>query len=303
MSILVVGALHHDVIVETPSIPRVDETLPGKSVRYAFGGKGGNQAVQAAHLGRSMGISVAMAGCVGRDAPGDLMLRTLRGAGVDCSYVQQVDAATGMSVALSLPDGAYGAVIVSGSNHQLRYDDIELPTQLTWLILQQELTESANVTFAERAKSAKAKVLLNAAPARPANAALLDNVDVLVVNRVEAADMLDIGEADVHNEAAANKLRAQTGCDVILTLGGEGMMIAEATGCTPISAHDVTVISTHGAGDAFIGALAVKLASDEQLVSAARFAGAAAALHVSTPVDQRDQISLQDIEALLQTSS
>lgn len=303
MSILVVGALHHDVIVETPGIPRVDETLPGKSVRYAFGGKGGNQAVQAGRLGQHLGVSVAMVGCVGRDAPGELMLETLTQAGVDCANIQRVDAATGMSVALSLPDGGYGAVIVSSSNLFLDSQSVSLPTDLQWLILQNEIPEAMNLAFAQRAKVVGTKVLLNAAPARAMSQDLLQAVDVLVVNTVEAADLSGVAVEALQSDTVAVQLRDKHGCDVIITLGGEGLVVATDDGCQTIPANRVNVVSTHGAGDAFIGALAVKLAGGSALVPAGHFASAAAALHVSTPVEQRQKVSLQCIESLAQSSS
>lgn len=318
MSILVVGALHHDVIVETPTLPRVDETLPGKSVRYAFGGKGGNQAVQAARLGTDLGVPVAMAGCVGRDAPGDLMLETLSNAGVDTQQMQRVEEPTGMSVALSMPDGSYGAVIVSSSNVWLDYQQVSVDPSTSWVVLQNELPESVNTAIARSAKAAGANVLLNAAPAREMLEALLACVDLLVVNQVEATDLLAVDEAVFEPVQAAEKLRAQFSCDVIVTLGGDGLVVASSAGgelrgayplaayalaAYPLAAYAVDVISTHGAGDSFIGALAVKLAGGCLLAEAARFASAAAALHVSSPIDARGQISLEAIEALAQTSS
>ena len=108
----VLGALHHDVVVDAPGLPRVDETLVGQGADYRFGGKGGNQAVAAAR----MGAKVSMLGRVGRDTTGQLMLAALDAAGVERGGVTKVDAATGMSVAITQPDGSYGAVIVSGAN-------------------------------------------------------------------------------------------------------------------------------------------------------------------------------------------
>lgn len=303
MSILVVGALHHDVIVETPALPRIDETLPGESVRYAFGGKGGNQAVQAGRLGRHLDISVAMAGCIGRDAPGDLMLETLNDAGVDTAQVQRVDEPTGMSVALSLPDGGYGAVIVSAANQLINHNQVKFPPDIRWLVLQNEISEAANSAIAKRIKDAGAKVLLNAAPAKTMSDALMATVDLLVVNQVEAADLLSQAPQALRPHHAAEQLRMQFACDVIITLGGEGLVIATAKQTEHSTSHQVDVISTHGAGDAFIGALAVKLAGGAVLPDAARFASAAAALHVSAPVDDRAQISVEAIEALAQTAS
>lgn len=302
-AVLVVGALHHDVIVDTPALPRVDETLPGNSVRYAFGGKGGNQAVQAGRLGRTFGVNVAMAGCVGRDAPGDLMLQTLGDAALDCTQIQRVDAPTGMSVALSLPDGGYGAVIVSSANLMLDPDRVVVPPITSWVVLQNEVREQVNSIIAQAAKRCGARVLLNAAPARPVSDTLLQLVDLLVVNRVEAADMLESGEDALASVSACQALRLQVGADVIITLGGEGWLMATADGVSSHAAHTVNVISTHGAGDAYIGALAVKLASGAMLEEAAHFASAAAALHVSTPVERRRSISPDAIEALAQTAT
>ena len=61
--VVVLGALHHDVVVDAPRLPRVEETLPGTAVDYRFGGKGGNQAIAAAR----MGARVSMVGRVGND--------------------------------------------------------------------------------------------------------------------------------------------------------------------------------------------------------------------------------------------
>ncbi len=106
--IVVLGALNHDVVVDAPRMPRLDETLPGMRVDCRFGGKGGNQARAAAR----MGAQVAMAGRVGRDSAAETIRTAMDAAGVEHSLVLETDAPTGMSVAISLPSGEYGAVIV-----------------------------------------------------------------------------------------------------------------------------------------------------------------------------------------------
>lgn len=303
MSILVVGAIHHDVIVDAPSIPRLDETLPGSAVRYAFGGKGGNQAVMAGKLGRELGVSVAMAGCLGSDAPGDGALKVLDSAGVSTNLVQRADGPSGMSVAISLPDGGYGAVIVSASNARFDARDLDIDDQTQWVLLQNELPQAINEAVARRAKEMGAKVLLNAAPARSLTNRLTDSLDLLVVNRVEVADLLGIADAALDPASAVAELQEKSSCPIILTLGGEGLWLADGEVAQHVPAYRVPVVSTHGAGDAFVGALAVCLCRGDDLANAARFASAAAALHVSTPVDQRDQITHQAIQVLVQTSS
>ena len=304
MSLLVVGAIHHDVIIETPAIPRLDETLPGTGIRYAFGGKGGNQAVAAGRLGRDLDVNVAMVACLGSDAPGDAAIVTLQLAAVQTDAVQRVDGPTGMSVALCLPGGGYGAVTVSASNRHFDASRVELPTGLSWLVLQNELPLAVNQDLAGRARNAGAKVLLNAAPARAMDGAFLDAVDVLVVNRVEAADLTGLDEASMNPQEAFHLLRTQTDASLVLTLGGDGFWLGEREDAEFLPAHRVQVISTHGAGDAFVGALAVQLALGSPLRAAALYANAAAALHVSTKLDDRVEITNAAINAFLaQTSS
>lgn len=303
MSILVVGAIHHDVIVDAPSIPRLDETLPGSAVRYAFGGKGGNQAVMAGKLGRELGVSVAMAACIGSDAPGDDAQKVLDSAGVSTKQIQRVDGPSGMSVAISLPDGGYGAVIVSASNTKFDAQDLDIDDQTQWVLLQNELPATINEVVAGRAKEVGANVLLNAAPARSLTNSMTLSLDLVVINRVEAADLLGIADAALDPSPAVAELQEKLSCPIILTLGGEGLWLADGEVAQHVLAYPVPVVSTHGAGDAFVGALAVCLCRGDDLIDATRFASAAAALHVSTPVDRRDQITHQAIQALIQTSN
>ena len=77
--VVVVGSLNQDITVEADRRPAGGETVLGRSVSTAPGGKGANQAVAAARAG----ARVAIVGCVGADAAGEAMLAGLRAAGVD----------------------------------------------------------------------------------------------------------------------------------------------------------------------------------------------------------------------------
>jgi ribokinase len=278
--ILVVGALHLDVILRAPRLPQLDETLVGQSVRYALGGKGGNQAVAA----RRMGASVAMAGRVGSDAFGGQLLALLGGAGVDCGQIVQGPGASGMSVAIIEAGGEYGAVIVSGENLNLAAADVALPDETGALVLQNEVPEAVNLDLARRARAAGIRVILNAAPARDMPGALWPLLDLLVVNRLEARQLLG---RDLAAPEAAEALRKMGPGAVIVTLGAEGLVLCRPGGTLHLPAHRVSAVSAHGAGDAFIGALVAEWAASGDLERAARLGAAFAALHVaSTPVEQ-----------------
>jgi len=214
--ILCAGSLHHDVIVSAPGLPRLDQTLAGTGLRHAFGGKGGNQAVAAARAG----AEVHMAGAVGSDDIAGSLRAALDAAGVRRAMVQTHPGASGISVAITLPGGGYGAVIVSGANLRFRPEAVTFPRDCRALLLQSEIAEAANLALATRARAAGIRVILNAAPARP-----------------------------------------------------------------------VDVVSTHGAGDAFLGGLAAEWARRAPLDLAAAFGQAAAALHVGLALDDRPTLT------------
>lgn len=293
--ILCAGSLHHDVIVDAPTLPRLDQTLAGSAVRYAFGGKGGNQAAAAARAG----AEVHMAGAVGSDDLAITLRHALDEAGVRRAMVQTHPGPTGMSVAIGLPDGSYGAVIVSGANLLLRPEGVSLPKDCALLMLQSEIAECANLALAKRAREAGVRVVLNAAPARAVSTELLQLVDLLVVNRGEAADLLGQDEAGLDAQSAAGDLLALGSKAVIVTLGGDGLVLAEGGQISHHPAQRVRVVSSHGAGDAFIGALAAEWARGATLAKAASFGQAAAALHVSAPVTERAAVAEAAIRALV----
>ena len=82
--ILVVGSFVMDLVAIADRAPELGETVIGNNFKTAPGGKGANQAVQAAR----MGASVYMVGCVGSDSFGKEMLTALKDSGVDISQVK-----------------------------------------------------------------------------------------------------------------------------------------------------------------------------------------------------------------------
>jgi ribokinase len=292
--ILVVGALHLDVVVDAPHLPALDETVVGRAVAYRFGGKGGNQAVAAAR----MGARVAMAGCVGPDRFGAQILAALDAAGVDRTGVRTVEGASGMSVAIVDAAGDYGAVIVSGVNRDIDGSAVGLPPGLRAILLQNEVPDEVNLAIATRAAQ-DVKLILNAAPARPLPGGLFKRVDVLIANRGEAAALAGVEDP----QAAAEHLLRQGPGIVVVTLGAAGLVCATAQGARfALPAPEVAVISTHGAGDAFSGAFAAELTRDAELADALSFAQGAAALSVATRPEGREDVTEDAVRAFLARS-
>jgi ribokinase len=291
--VVVLGSLHLDILVHASDRPKKGETLPGSAWGYKAGGKGGNQAVAAAQFGARS----SMIGRVGNDDFGKRLLSHLRDAAVDTEHVwTDPEAGSGMSVAIIDAEGDYGAVIVSGANLRLSNKDLEEARQVIGsaqvLVLQNEVLDSTNAAAAQLAKEDHIRVILNAAPARPLGPELSAHVDVLVVNAVEAEMICGVAVTSLPSATEAAVLLSEQVANVVVTAGGLGLAVAER-GNTPYAeaAHSVKLVDTHGAGDAFIGALAARLASGLSVAEAVRFANAAAAVFVSTPADQKKTVT------------
>jgi len=280
--VIVCGSLHLDIVVQAPEIPRIDETVVGRAWRQVCGGKGGNQAVQSAKAG----AKTAIISRVGKDGFADALVHNLKSNGVNSDAIT-VDAAvgSGMSVAILKDDGDYGAVIVSGSNLMIDPTTIEADWRKLGgariLILQNEVPHVVNVSAAAAAKVSGAKVIYNAAPVRAAGSDLLALVDVLIVNRIEAEGLSGLVVNDRNAAKAAMPALLKISKAVVITLGGEGLVVSEGTGAMEIEPHAVKVVSTHGAGDCFVGTLSRHLAQGKSLVDACRAANKRAAEFVS----------------------
>lgn len=280
--LLVVGSLHYDIMVDAHHRPEKGETVIGTGCSYKFGGKGGNQAVSAAQAG----VAVAFAGAVGDDDNGKWLLSVLQKHGVDTHSIEVIaDTPSGMSIAITDAEGDYGAVVISNANTHIdaaRFNDQALWSGVKMLLLQNELPEAANIAAASEAHKRGIKVCINAAPAKTLSTALLACIDLLVVNGVEARDMSGISVTSLQSAAQAAKALSQEFAVVVVTAGEHGVAFCE----TPqhsgaLAAEKVELVSTHGAGDCFMGMLCASMINGDALETAVSKANKAAARHVS----------------------
>lgn len=285
----VLGALHWDVIVQAPHLPRRDETVTGTGVSYQLGGKGGNQAMMADRLG----TKVSFLGRVGQDAFGDELRRALSAGSLDLSQLQSDAGSSGMSVAIEEQSTDYGAVIVSEANLRMNSEAFFIPKDCGTLLLQNEVPAQANLALAQKAKAEGAEVWLNAAPARELEPQLLELLDVLIVNQIEAAFY-----GAMRDTPDVAQIRW------IETRGRAGAVMHAPDGLkTVYPAYEVEALSTHGAGDAFAGALAHARLAAMPWQTAMPFALAAAALHVSSGTVERQAKSEESVMNFMQNQN
>jgi len=280
--LLVVGSLHYDIMVDAHHRPEKGETVIGTRCSYKFGGKGGNQAVSAAQAG----IKVGFSGAVGDDAHGKWLLDVLQKNHVDVQHVEIVNgSASGMSVAITDAEGDYGAVVISNANSKMnaqQFGDSALWTGVGMLLLQNELPEEINLRAAVEARKRGISVCINAAPAKVLSAELQKHIDLLVVNAVEARDMSGIAVNSLHNASEAARALNKTYPVVVVTAGELGVAYCGTEGQSQaIEAEKIELVSTHGAGDCFMGMLCASMLQGESLDTSVVKANKAAALHVS----------------------
>lgn len=284
--IVVIGSLHYDIMIDAPYQPKTGETLAGSRWYPKFGGKGGNQAVAVSRAG----CGTRMMSAVGDDEFGSYLIGQLKYSGVSVEFVQSIAGiGSGMSVAISDNDGDYAAVIVSGAN--LEIDQSALNHAALWdgasmLLLQNEVSEELNLAAAAKAKQAGLQICYNAAPARPVSEAMASQVDILIVNEIEASSLCntDVNSLDSASIAAVSLTRQYP--IVVVTAGARGLAVASSEGDSfTMKALDVDVVSTHGAGDMFVGTMCASLAAGTNLHDAVDAANTAAGRHVSRQSD------------------
>jgi ribokinase len=268
-------------------VPRGGETIFGTGFDMGFGGKGANQAVAAALCG----ARVDMVAAVGGDMFGTETIRNFNAKGVGTSAVRVIpDVPTGAALILVEPHGENRIIVAKGANDRLTPVDVDIAApQLAaahMVLLQFEVPLETVYHTIRLAKAHNVRCIVNPAPALPADLAELALADYLVVNETEAEVLSGRkvqSEGDL--EACLDALLDRGMRRVILTLGARGALLASRSARVHVPPFPVTAIDTTGAGDAFIGSLAVFLTegiSEEEAVSRANLYAAMSATRIGT---------------------
>jgi ribokinase len=276
LSVTVVGSLNEDVLVAVGRLPGRGETVIGRSVEVAPGGKGANQAAAAGRLGRG----VHMVGRVGQDPAGDRQLAALAGAQVNVSRVHPTPGVPTGSATIPVEDGSGEnlIVVVPGANAELTPEDADVESvhRAGVLLLQLEVPME---TVHAAARATSGTVVLTPAPPQPLPAELLEHVDVLVPNEHELAQLAGADPGERSPSELVDLARSIAFCSVVVTLGARGALVVPSDGEVLLQAPPaVTPVDTTGAGDCFCGALAQALSRGSDLPGAVRYAVTAAAL-------------------------
>lgn len=282
MRIAVVGSLMMDLVVRAPRPAVPGESLIGRSFATFVGGKGGNQATAAARLG----AQVAMIGAVGDDPFAEQVLASLHAAGVNTDHVVRLpDEGTGVAVPVVFDDGSNLIYALPRANLALSPGTVEAARPIIEaadiLLVQFEVAPEATLAALRIARGAGVRTILNPAPVTPHPPEVFTLADLLVPNETEAAALSGLPGASPTEQAHA--LRAAGPPAVIITLGEQGALVTTAGETFHVHAPRVAAVDSVGAGDAFCGALAVRLAAGDPLHGAVQLACRAGALACTRP--------------------
>ncbi len=279
MRLFVLGGANIDLTFRVPGMPRpgVTEICP---YQLGFGGKGANQAVQAARLGASVGFC----GKVGDDPFGPAIVNQLKKEGIATEHVTTARGLlTGTAVILVEPTGQNSIVTHAGPNLALTADDVRraLPAIQSADVFLATLEVHAEPLFAafRAAREAGVRTILNPAPPVDFPHELLELVDICLPNESELVALAGLPIEQLPQ--AVESLRRKGPKAVVVTLGERGAFVVDEQGTEMIPSRPVQAVDTSGAGDSFAASLAVALGEGRSLGEAARWANQVAALSVT----------------------
>jgi ribokinase len=298
--VFVVGSINQDFVLSVERRPEPGETVTEAQLSRSNGGKGANQAAAAALLG----ASVTFLGRVGDDGLGEPLVEALADKGVDTSLIAaSPDSSTGTAFITVTPDGENAITVAPGANRSLTAEDVDDASDAIGdarvLVAQMEVPPEVVLRAVEVAARQGTRALVNLAPTTEVPRELLEKLDPLVVNEHEATFLLHERVEGVEGALSAAPELLQLGPrSAVITLGREGAVFCDGESTNHYSAPKVDAVDTTGAGDAFVGALAARLAQDLPLSEAVAYAVRAGAAAVTKKGAQGALPTPESVEAM-----
>jgi ribokinase len=252
--ITVVGSMNMDLVIKVNEIPQIGETLLGNELLQIPGGKGANQGVAIAKLNNE----IIFLGKVGKDVFGDALIESMKESGVNIEHIEKTDESTGIAVINVDKYGNNNIIVIPGANgdvdkgylqrHLIAFEKADI------IVFQLEVPLETVKEGLKIARKLGKTTILNPAPAYELDDEIIQNVDILIPNEHELERISKIKITDQDSILKAANILLQKGIkQIIVTLGGKGVLYIDINGYKFFEAYKVNVVDTTAAGDSFIG--------------------------------------------------
>src|SRR5919109_4512307 len=300
--VAILGIFVADLAFRAGRLPKIGETITGSGFKMGPGGKGSNQSVAAARVG----TKVTIISKLGRDAFGDIALKTWKDEGIVARAALSDKEATGGAFIFVNHDTGENAIIVyPGAAGTISVADVNVAADAIRgakvFVTQLEQPVTAAQRGLEIARSAGVTTIFNPAPAEPIPDGIYPLCDYIVPNETEAATLTGLPVATLNDaKRVGDALLAKGAKNALITLGERGALFHNRERSVEIPAFSAgPVVETTGAGDAFVGGFAAAMARGSDPVQAARFGCAVAGISVTRPGTAPSMPRLAEVEALL----
>ena len=278
--ITVAGSVNMDMVINSPRMPEIGESIIGRGFFLSPGGKGANQAIACA----KMGAETFFLGRVGNDVFGGSLRDSLNKNGVDTKYLTDADVSTGVAM-ITIIDGDNCIVTDAGGNAKFTPEIAEAHKNVFLesdaVLLQLEIPIETNIKIIEICNG-RTPIFLNPAPAAVIDKKIFNSVDYFTPNETEAFFYTGLKINSISDAfETLDKLKELGIKNPVVTLGKRGAVFFDGIKNVHAKAFTVTPVDTTAAGDTFAGALAFMIVNGNPLADAVDFAQAAAALSVT----------------------
>src|SRR5687767_3608098 len=300
--VAILGVFVADLAFRAGRQPKDGETIVGSGFKMGPGGKGSNQSVAAARVG----AKVTFVSKIGRDAFGDIALKTWKDEGIVARAAQSDKEPTGAAYIFVNHDTGENAIIVyPGAGGAISAADVDAAADAIRgakvFVTQLEQPAASAQRGLEIARAAGVVTVFNPAPAVPIPDSIYPFCDYIVPNETEAATLTGLSVATLGDaKRVGDALLAKGAKNALITLGERGVLLHNSKSSIEIPAFSAgPVVETTGAGDAFVGGFAAAIARGTDPLEAARFGCAVAGLSVTRPGTAPSMPRLAEVEALL----
>ena len=297
--VVVLGVFVADTAYRADRMPRMGETILGKSFAIGPGGKGSNQAVAAGKLGAEVSFLTRL----GDDDFAQMALQTWKAANVTPKVITDASSYTGAAyIFIDDNTGDNAIIIAPGAAAQFSLNDISLNSEIIAGadVFMTQLEQPIDVAKAglEVARKSGNITILNPAPAASLESDIFELCDFITPNETEAEALTGATVKTVKDAKNAAEVLVALGVKTpVITMGEQGAYL-HGYGMTP-AFNAGPVVETTGAGDAFNGGFATALSEGKSPEEAVRFGCATASISVTRAGTAPAMPSREEVENLL----